>query len=215
MTKDFNSSKGYKIIKKETKSFLKTYGFKPYKTSCIYRVTDDDILQFINFQKGVSYLEEKMTYNFSFQGLFKPRCSINILQPGGRIGYLLDDEKDYWWKCDTLESVEKSIFEINRAFEKKMLPFFEESSSSEKIVALCENKKFEFVWSNNLTFIDKGYFYLKAEEYDKALEIFESKQPSKVNKYKTIKNLILTENYSEIQALLNKQIENTKDKLGI
>ncbi len=78
-----------------------------------------------------------------------------------------------------------------------------------------DNEEFNFIWSNPYTFIDKGFFYLKGKHFDKALATFQSNQPSKVGKFKTIKRLIEERNYDAIEGILSDNVKHSKVKWAI
>jgi hypothetical protein len=212
---EFNSSKGYQTIKTELKTLLADFGFRPYNASILFRVTNESILQFISFQKGVQSLNQQMTINVVLQGLFSPTCSFSILQPGGRIGSFLKPKTDKWWFCDTEKATSMSVFEIKEGILQYLIPFFDRTTTVQETCDLIESKELEFIWANYYTFIDKGFFYLKAKKYDKAIQIFQSNQHSKVPKFKTIKNLIDENNYDGIDKILIANLLDSKTKLTI
>jgi len=207
LTLMFNSSDGYQIIKKEIGSLLRIYGFLPYKTATYYRVTDGDILQFIMFQKGERWLSGAMTVNIVIQGVFAPGCSFNILQPGGRIGSMLNPPKDVWWHCDSESSAASSVDAIKQVVVEKLIPFFENRSTAGKLFNDFDGSNPSFLWTPKSTFVDQGYICLKAGQYDTAINIFEANQISKVPKFKTIKRLIEDFRFTEIDHIL---VENTR-----
>lgn len=212
---EYTSSIGYKKIQSEISTFLDQFDFIRHKTSTLFRVKNEELLQFINFQKGVQSLASKVTINIVLQGLFSPTCSFQLLQPGGRIGFFSETMVDKWWLCDNPDNTENSIEQIKNILEKSIIPFFEKTSSAAAVCQMIDKDELNFLWSNPYTFIDKGFFYLKGGVYEKALKIFESHQPSKVPKFKTIKNLISLEKYEEVQIILNDNVKSSKDKLGL
>ena len=212
---EFNSSIGYQSVKTQIRSLLVDFNFMPYKSSTLYRVTEEGILQFISFQKGVRSLNQQMTINVVLQGLFCPTCSFDLLQPGGRIGNFLNGQSDKWWACDTVKSTAESMIEIKECILKHLLPFFDRTATMEGLCDLIDSKDFNFIWSNPYTFIDKGFFYLKGKHLDKALKTFQSNQPGKVTKFKTIKRLIEENNYDAIEELLSDNISHSKAKWTI
>lgn len=211
----YNSSTGYNSTKKEIGTLLRGHGFTRYKTSFYYRVTAGEMLQFINFQKGDQSLNDQMTINIVIQPLFCPGCSFNILQPGGRIGNLLDSAKDVWWKCDTEQSTITSIESIGKAINEKLIPFFNSLATAEQLWASFNDPDSRFLWRSATTFIDQGYICLKAKQYHQALSIFQANKPSKVAKFKTIKRLIEEEAFTEIEEILLNNVHYQKEKLGI
>ena len=165
--------KGYKYIQNEVKVFLSSFGFKPYKTSIFYRTTENDLLQFLSFQKGVSSLSNQMTVNIVQKGLFVPGCSFDTLQPGNRIGQFINAEKDKWWVCNNDDKAKKGFAEIKEILSKNILPFFDFSKDTQNIPELITSDKYDFVWWIPNTSVDKGYFFLKAGLYNEAIEWWE------------------------------------------
>ncbi|MFT3680163.1 MAG: DUF4304 domain-containing protein [Ferruginibacter sp.] len=212
---EFNSSTGYQIIKKEIKNLLVDFDFIAYKSSILYRVTEEDILQFISFQKGVQSLSQQMTINVVLQGLFCPTCSFDLIQPGGRIGSFFNSKSDKWWACNNKENTEQSVTEIKECILKYLLPFFDKTATVQNLCDLIDSKELNFIWTNPYTFIDKGFFYLKGNHFDKALATFQSNQPSKVAKFKTIKRLIEEHDYAAIEGILLDNTNHSKAKWTI
>ena len=211
----FNSSDGYKIIKKEIGSLLRIYGFLPYKTAAYYRVTDGDILQFIRLQKGERWLAGAMTINVVIQGVFAPGCSFDILQPGGRIGSLLNPPKDVWWQCDSQSSTASSVDAIKQVVVEKLIPFFYSRSAAEMLCMDFDGSNPSFLWIPKSTFVDQGYICLKAGRYDKAIAVFQANQTSKVPKFKTIKKLIEESRFTDVEHILVENCRLHKERLRI
>ncbi len=212
---EFNSTKGYREIQKEIKAFLKEFGFKPYKSSFAYRVTEGDILQFINFQKGYSWLNEQMTINVVIQGLFTPGSSMNILEPGGRIGKFIKSREDTWWYCDTPEATSTSIVQLKEVFTNEIIPFFENTNSSNGVVKIMDYNQYEFLWQCDVSYIYKGFFNLAAGRYAEALNSFNEGRTSRIPKFKTIKKMIENKSFDEISLLLDANSEHVRKKIGI
>jgi hypothetical protein len=211
----YNSSEGYAHIKKELGKMLAEIGFTRYKTVTWYRVTHDDILQFICFQKGERSISDRMTINIVVQPLYCPGCSFQILQPGGRIGQILTPAKDRWWLCDSEASTESSIAQLKNTIINDLIPFFNKTASTEQLHDTFPADSYRYFWINHYTFITKGYICLRAKYYAKAIAIFEASRPSQVAKFKTIKNLIEKEQFAEVDKILNDNIIYNRGKLKI
>lgn len=208
-------SAGYKTIQKELKEFLKEFGFKVYKSSTLYRITENGFLQFLDFQKGYSYLNGQMTMNVVVQGLFVPGCGFDILQPGGRIGYFIDGTTDKWWNYDNEVNVNQSTKEMKLILQEVVLPFFKSFEDIDNIPKVIEYPNLAFVWRAPITFIDKGYFLLKARCYDQAIKCWEQYQTSKVPKFKTVKKLVELKLYNDINDILEENCRMAKTKLAL
>jgi hypothetical protein len=207
--------KGYKVIQNEVQEFLKDFGFKTYKNSILYRTTDNDLLQFIDFQKGVSSLSNQMTINIVMQGLFVPGSSFDTLQPGNRIGIFTDEVKDKWWNCDNNEKAKEAADEIKTIFKQAVIPFFNAFENAGDIATLMKSTKYNFIWWIPTTFVDKGFFLLKARLYEEAVIWWEKHQLSKVPKFKTIKKLVQLQQYKEVDKVLEENCKLTRAKLKI
>jgi hypothetical protein len=211
----YNSSKGYAAIKAATGKMLVQKGFCRSKTAIWYRITPDNILQFVNPQKGFSSLGNHMTFNIVIQALFSPICSFGILTPGGQIGSLLADDKRGWWPCDSEESTNSSIADITNVFTTTLLPFFDNLATGAQLADSQQDASARFIWHNHYTFITKGYVCLWSKRYTEAMSIFEANRPSQVAKFKTIKGLVTKAKFSEIDKLLLENISFNKQKLEI
>jgi len=205
----------YKYIQNEVKTFLSTFGFKSYKPATLYRTTNNDLLQFVSFQKGVSSLSNQMTINIVQKGLFAPSCSFDTLQPGSRIGEFINAEKDKWWYCDDSSKMQESVAEVKKILLEGVLPFFDFSKETQNIPELLTADKYAFLWWIPSTFVDKGYFFLKAGQYTEAIQLWENHQPSKVPKFKTLRNLVSQGQYAEVDKILAENGRMAKAKLKI
>jgi hypothetical protein len=206
------SSSGFQIIKKEIEFTLREFGFKFYGSSSLFRLTQSDLLQFLYFQKGVSSLNEKCTINVVQQGLFVPGCSFDVLQPGGRIGAFTQEARDKWWHCNTSEAAFIALPDIKAMILNGVIPFFDLGVEETKLLDIIDNDQYNFIWGNDPTFVDKGYFYLKCGQYDKAMNTFKLK-PSRVNKFKTIKTYVENKDFDQIQHLLKENVHHAKSRL--
>lgn len=211
---EFNSSKGYRTIQAKTKDWLHSFDFKSHGANTIYRLKNES-LQFLNFQKGGGHLSEKMTINVVVKGLFVPGCGFETLQPGGRIGNFIPGLKDKWWCCDKPNTTSDSIDEIIKILESRVIPFYENFDSTNSISNLIAQEEFSFLWENPFTFVDKGFFYLYLKKYEDGLNTFESGQPSKVPKFKTIKNLFDQKQFEAIDKILVENILFNRQRLKI
>lgn len=210
-----NAVTGYKFIQKEVGAFLGGFGFKVHKASIFYRMTDNDLLQFLSFQKGVSSLTNQMTINIVQKGLFVPGCSFGTLQPGNRIGQFMNASKYDWWQCDNVNKAKEGAGEIKELISKGVLPFFEFSKDSKNIPELVTAGKYSLLWWIPTTFVDKGYFFLKAGLYNEAIRLWENHQPSKVPKFKTIRNLISQKQFTVVDKILVDNSNTARAKLRV
>ncbi|MDB5150570.1 MAG: hypothetical protein JWQ57_4590 [Mucilaginibacter sp.] len=211
----YNSSIGYKIIKKEIGELMLVKGFASHKTVTYYRVTAGHILQYINFQKGERSLNEQMTINLVVQPLFSPGCSFQILCPGGRVANLTSTNTSFGWYCNTEEATLQNIQHITTDINNYVIPFFNNLSTAEQLCYSFDDPALQFIWSIPANFVSRGYSCLKAGQYKQALSIFEANRPGEVPKYKTIKRLIEELQFEEINAILNENIRFHKEKLKI
>lgn len=156
-----------------------------------------------------------MTVNIVIQGVFAPGCSFNILQPGGKIGSVLNPPKDVWWHCDSESSAASSVDAIRQVVVEKLIPFFDSRSTAGKLCIDFDGSNPSFLWTPKSTFVDQGYICLKAGRYDKAIAIFQANQTSKVPKFKTIKKLIEESRFTDVKDILFENCQYHKERLKI
>lgn len=210
-----SSTEGYTHIKKELGKAMAKFGFSKYKTATLYRITDGDVLQFINFQKGDQSLSHKMTINIVVQPLFSPGCSFQVLEPGLRIGQILPPYKDRWWLCESETSNESSLSELKNILVDNLMPFFDKTRDAKHLYETIHDDSFRYLWITQYSFIPKGYICLKEKRYQEALTIFEANRPSQVSKFKTIKNHIQNRQFAEINKILTDNVNYSREKLKI
>jgi hypothetical protein len=202
----------YSFITEEIKDYLKEAGFLAYKSSFVYRVTSSDLLQIVNFQKGVQSLGNKFTINILQKGMFVPNCSFDILQPGVRIGEFSNFQKDKWWVCDS-ETANQTVGEVKNVFAESVIPFFDHFKETQHLADFVKNERFSTFWLNPNTFIDKGYFLIRTRLYEEGLALWEGNKPSKVPKYKTIRNLIFQKEFLSVDRILEENCKLSKSNL--
>lgn len=156
---------------------LKEHGFTRYKNSHIARISNNEILQLINFQKS-AYGEGLFTVNISVRPLYIQHEHL-ILEPGGRLGEFLFGT-DKWWQYRSEKETQNSFYEVKDAIEKKVLPWYEQNNSSENIVKYQEKVsspkiRFSFrkhfhepIWKPD----DFGYVALRVKNYTLAKKNF-------------------------------------------
>lgn len=203
----------YSDVIEITGDYLKRQGFEQRGASTFYRVTLDELLQRVAFQAGVQSRKGKLTLNFTLQGLFCPGCSFDVLQPGGRIGSLSPNTSDLWWDYHTAEHSERSSREIIDFLDKYLLPFFDATRDIDGVCRTMHDQAYQFLWSGSFGFIEQGYFLLKAGRFREAVSIFEANAPSRVPKFKTIRNSVGTGDFQAVNLLLEANVLANKTKL--
>lgn len=212
----FTSSTGNSLIKQEIGHLLRQNGFQPFKAATYYKITSEDILQFLYFQKGVGSRQDQMTINAVIQSLFSPTCSLSVLQPGGSIGQFLTSQRNKMWYCNEENATTESINNIKEELRTALLPdLHQKLYSPELLIDTFHSPTHGFLWHGQNTFIDQGYICLKAKRHNQGLTIFKVNRPSKVNKFKTIQNWINQEQWNLIDDLLQENIRLNREKWKI
>jgi hypothetical protein len=205
----------YSDVVKITGDYLKRKGFGRGGASTFYGVTPDELLQRVVFQPGVQSRKGKLTLNFTLQGLFCSGCSFDVLQPGGRIASLRPGAIDQWWDYDTTEHSKRSSGEIVDFLDEYVLPFFDATMDINGACLTMHDQAYQFLWSGSFCFVEHGYFLLRAGKFQEAVSIFEAHAPSKVPKFKTIRNCIVSGDFQTIDLILDANVSANKKKLDL
>jgi len=156
---------------------LKELGFKKYKTSSLGRMTDDNVFQFIDFQKS-AYGGEQFTLNVTIRPMYCPHEDYLTLLPGNRLGSMATNgEQDLWWNYSSEVEGNSSFTEIFDLLNKHAIPFFDSTMRSHDIIKTYEKNIFgkkvqwgTIGWEN----YDIGHIYLKAGDNKKATIQFDN-----------------------------------------
>ena len=133
----FEPKKFYKRARQEyIDNSLKEFGFKKYKTTCLGRLTEGQVFQFLNFQKS-TYGGEQFTVNVAIRPLCSAKNDFLSLLPGNRLG-TMDIGKDIWWNYSTEDTGRRNFEEVYKLIIKYALPFFEATTTSEGIISSFE-----------------------------------------------------------------------------
>lgn len=160
---------------------LKELGFKKYKTAFIARMTNDNVFQFLDFQKS-AYGGEQFTLHVTIRPMYCPHEDYLTLLPGNRLGSMATNgKKDKWWNYSTEEEANSSFVEIYNLLTKYAIPFFNSTMTSNDIIKSYEKNIFgvnkfgnkvewgTIGWEN----YDLGHIYLKAGHNKKAIKQFD------------------------------------------
>ena len=156
---------------------LKELGFKKYKTAFIGRMTDDNVFQFLDFQKS-AHGGEQFTLNVTMRPMYCPHEDYLTLLPGNRLGSMATNGKqDKWWNYSTEVEANSSFMEIFNLLTKHAIPFFNATMTSYDIVKSYEKNIFgskvgwgTVGWEN----YDLGHIYLKAGDNKNAIKQFDT-----------------------------------------
>jgi hypothetical protein len=90
---------------------LKELGFKPYKTSFLGRLTDDNVFQVIDFHKYK--FGGQFTINITIRPMYCPHEDYLTMEPGNRLYSMATNKKgDKWWKYSNEQETNESFKEI-------------------------------------------------------------------------------------------------------
>jgi hypothetical protein len=158
---------------------LKKYGFAPYNTSVLARLTDDNVFQFIDFQKY--RYGGQFTVAIAIRPLYCPNDDHLTLLPGNRLYSMATKGKaDKWWPDSNLKETTASLRETYKLITRFALPFFEATASSGGIIRSYEGNIFGISrfrkrvywgtpgWGN----FDFGHIYLRNGNIGKARKHF-------------------------------------------
>ncbi|WP_144884899.1 hypothetical protein [Lacibacter cauensis] len=212
--------------------FLQLHGFKQYGKDGFGRMTHDQVFQFFIF--NVHRHTHTFTLDISIRPMYCENQNYLVLRPGNRLGKLATKNGlDTWWPSDTDEVTEKSLTEVLRLLQESVLPFYNNTRTSEEIIKSYQKNFFgknkfgdRVSWgSPGYECFDFGYIYLRAGAYEKALKEFErcSKFVSESNyeserqrneKYLKLIELCKT-GKQDVNAYLQNQIQNSLSNLKL
>lgn len=151
---------------------LKDEGFKRMKTNSVARITDDLILQFINFHKGPS---KSRTFNVhvAIRPLYIPHEKAE-LSPGKRLDWIIYD-KSSWWSLRDEKSIEESFMDINNNIHKYVLPMFDKLKNTNDIITEFLNNRYNLNIADNILsrYKDLGYMYMHEHDFASSKKCFE------------------------------------------
>jgi hypothetical protein len=167
---------------------LKSFGFKPYKSSFLARLTEEAVFQFIDVHKY--RYGGQFTINVAIRPLYCPHEDYLTLQPGNRLySMATKGRSDKWWPNTTENETDESFKEVFHLILDHALPFFDATITSAGIIKSYEKNFFgksKFGksvswggegWGN----FDFGHIYLKAgdkrnvlKQFDKAYKEFKT-----------------------------------------
>lgn len=159
---------------------LKEFGFKPYKTSFLARLTSDNVFQFIDIHKY--RYGGQFTIEIAVRPLFCPHEDYLTLLPGNRLYAIVTKGKsDKWWPNTTEIDTDESLKDVFKLICEFAMPFFDSTQTSDDIIKSYEknflgiNKFGNSIewgtagWEN----FDFGHIYLKAGNKKNAIKQFD------------------------------------------
>ncbi len=158
---------------------LKELGFKPYKSSILGRLTDDNVFQFIDFHK--SKYGGQFTIDIAIRPMYCPHEDYLSLLPGNRLYSMATNGKsDKWWTHSTQQETDESFKEIYKLIQDFALPFFDATLTSKQIIKSYERNflgasKFgkRISWGTiGWEDFDFGHIYLRYGDNKNALKHF-------------------------------------------
>ena len=160
---------------------LKEFGFKPYKSSVLARLTNDDIFQFINIHKY--RYGGQFTVEIAIRPLYCPHDDYLTMLPGNKLFSIATKGKsDKWWPNTTEIETDESLKDVLKLICEYAMPFFDSTKTSKDIIKSYEknflgiNKFGNSIcwgttgWEN----FDFGHIYLKAGDKRNSVKHFDS-----------------------------------------
>ena len=109
------------------------FGFKPYKSSYLGRLTNDNIFQFIEFIKYRFGGQFKVV--IAIRPLFCQNNSYLTTQPGNTLDFIATNGKsDRWWLSTDQNVIDQSLKDVSRLINLFAIPFFSATTRSEDII---------------------------------------------------------------------------------
>lgn len=106
--------------------YLKSKGFKLYKTSNYVRLNSIGLVEYINLQKE-AHGSRTFTVNFCLFPLYVPHPFITIGY-GNRVGSYIRG-RDFWWSYHDMSAAEKSFENVVAALDQYIIPWYEEHNN--------------------------------------------------------------------------------------
>lgn len=211
---------------------LKEFGFKPYKSSYLARLTADNVLQLICFQKY--RYGGQFNVEIVIRPLFCPNDNYVTLNPGNRLYCIVTKGKeDKWWANTNREETNESFQAVHTFIKKYALPFFDSTLTSKDIINAYEKNFFgkskfgksinwgTTGWEN----FDFGHIYLKSNDTRNAIKqinkcykefIADNREWAQDAAKKCIElKKIISAGQVEIDKYLKQTIETSKQNLNI
>ena len=191
--------KNYHVMAKN--SFAEN-GFKWFKTNDYIRVTDDDIVQWINIQKHS--WDTKFTYNIAVFPLFIESDFMYFAFGGIRIGHF-EHGCDFWQDYSSETDMSNSLSISLKLIQDKVFPFFDTINSSVKLLKYLQspNSLFED-YKHMPTNYNKetGLLYLRSGDSEAAYKSLDAKTISDIKNCDTENiylNNIIKKNYEQFK----------------
>lgn len=130
----------FKKYKKEILDvYLKSQGFKPYKTANYARLNSIGVVEYINLQKE-AHGSRTFTVNFCLFPLYVPHTFVTI-GFGNRIGSYIQ-HRDFWWSYHDMSTAEKSFTNVVAALDEYVMPWYAERSKEDVYLDELINGKY-------------------------------------------------------------------------
>lgn len=120
--------------------YLRTKGFKLYKTSNYVRLNSIGLVEYINLQKE-SHGSRTFCVNFCLFPLYVPHPFITIGY-GNRVGSYIRG-RDFWWSYHDTSTAEKSFENVVAALDQYIMPWYEEHNNEDVYYDELITKKYQ------------------------------------------------------------------------
>ena len=211
---------------------LNDFGFKPYKTSYLARMTADKVFQFVYFHKY--RFGGQFTVEIAIRPLYCPHDEYLTLLPGNRLYTIATNGKsDKWWKHETESETDESFKNVFQLIKDHAIPFFDATTTSSGIISsykrnfLGRNRFGKRIcwgttgWEN----FDFAHIYLRSGDKRNALRqitkaykdfICDDRDWAQTAAMKCLEiKQIINASASEVDAYLERIIKSSKQSLGL
>lgn len=162
---------------------LKEFSFKRLKSSGMYKITDEGILQQFQFQKdwyGTNQVDVRMTIH----PIFKDMEYVS-LEPGICFGNFINgfNSGHYWFSFKNGKIGEENFQQINSLIFQKAMPIFNRNTTIESVINIYENRSPDFKppTSECWTFYDLAILYAVSMNCTESIRYFEKAAQSSKN----------------------------------
>lgn len=165
--------------KKHIELPLAAYGFKPYKSTYLARLTKDNVFQLILM--GSTKYGGKIKVCISIRPLYCPNREFISSQPGNSIySFKTKNRRDKTWGVLTENEIDDNLEEIYNLLKEYAIPFFDSTTTSQNIINSYKKNIFGFSKFGRRIYwgaigwedYDFGHIYLKNREISKAKSLF-------------------------------------------
>ena len=122
---------------------LQAYGFKPYKSTYLARLTEENVFQLIYI--GSTKYGGKIKVSISIRPLYCPNREFISSQPGNSIySFKTKNKRDKTWDMLAEKEIDGNLEEIRNLLIEYAIPFFDSTKTSQNIINSYKKNIFGF-----------------------------------------------------------------------